>query len=112
MYLAPERVGELLQELAGASAPGSVLVTMSVIEEVVADIQVQGTKSELMGSWKFGCPRDPAGWLAAGGWRLALATTRAKMARALGLAPEVCAFEADSASDRDGRSLFMVATLA
>lgn len=112
MYLEPARVEALLRELAGLSAPGSMLLTVSVTEEVVADIQGKGTSSELMREWKFGCPADPRGWLGGLGWAPRVVATRASLAAALGLAPEVCAFEADTEAIKDGRSLFIAAALA
>lgn len=56
--------------LAGASAPGSALVAVSVTELVIQDIQAKGSSSELLSTWKWGCPTDPrqvihAHWL---GW--------------------------------------------
>ena len=52
MYLEPSRVDELLKELAGISAPGSALLTISVTDEVVTDIKTKGTTSELMATWQ------------------------------------------------------------
>jgi hypothetical protein len=43
------------------------------------------------------------------GWAAGLVTTRAKMALALRLAPELCAFEADPEASKSGRSLFIAA---
>jgi O-methyltransferase involved in polyketide biosynthesis len=59
MYLEAARVSALLQEVAASSAPGSALLTMSVTEDVITDLREQGTASELMATWRFGCPRDP-----------------------------------------------------
>jgi hypothetical protein len=81
-----------------------------VTEEVVAGIAAGGSKSELMRAWRFGCPPDPAAWLAGAGWRAERVTTRARIAAALGLDREVCGFLADANAAGDGRSLFIAAT--
>lgn len=112
MYLQPGRVDELLKELAGLSAPGSALLTVSVTEAVIESIKAKGTTSELMSTWTFGCPADPRDWLASLGWKAEVVATRASLAKALGLAPEICGFEADPASEKDGKSLFIAASLA
>ena len=112
MYLEPERVTGLLKELAGLSAPGSALLTVSVIESVIEDIKSKGTTSELMSTWTFGCPADPREWLAGLGWKAEVVATRASLAKALGLAPEICLFETDLESPKNGRSLFIAASLA
>lgn len=59
MYLAPQRAQELLQEMAQASASGSALITVSVTEDVIKGLKANGTKSELLATWRFGCPADP-----------------------------------------------------
>jgi O-methyltransferase involved in polyketide biosynthesis len=110
MYLEPARATALLAELAALSAPGSALLAVSVTEEVVASIAAGGSKSELMRAWRFGCPPDPAAWLAGAGWRAERVTTRARIAAALGLDREVCGFLADANAAGDGRSLFIAAT--
>lgn len=46
--------------LAGASAPGSLLIAMSVTDETIVNIQRNGSASELLSTWKFGCPPDPS----------------------------------------------------
>ena len=38
---------------------GSVLVAVSATESMVEDIQRNQYESELMRTWKFGCPPDP-----------------------------------------------------
>ena len=111
MYLQPERVTALLTELAGLSAPGSALLTVSVTDDVIADIKTKGTNSELMGTWQFGCPPDPRQWLTSVGWQAQVVATRASLAGALGLGADVCAFETDPSSEKNGRSLFIAASL-
>lgn len=59
MYLAPDRVAQLLREVAAASAPGSVLLAVSITDSMLASIKARGAKSSLMATWKFGCPHDP-----------------------------------------------------
>lgn len=54
-------------------------------------------------------PLLPLQWLVNAGWAAGLVTTRAKMALALRLAPELCAFEADPEASKSGRSLFIAA---
>lgn len=109
MYLAPEHANALVSETSRLSAPGSALVTVSVIEQVIEDIRKKGTKSELMREWKFGCPEDPKGWLRGAGWQPALVASRGFLADALGLDPDVCAFDGKGRGN-DGRLLFMAAT--
>lgn len=111
MYLEPAAVNALFKEMAAASAPGSLAVFMSVTEDVLSDIKSKGSSSsELMKSWKFGCPRDPEEWLRGVGWKVELTMTRADMASALRLDPNVCTFRADKEWQQARRSLFMVAT--
>lgn len=38
--------------------------------------------------------------------------TRGSLARVLGLTPDVCAFDIQEGSEKDGRSLFIAASLA
>jgi O-methyltransferase involved in polyketide biosynthesis len=111
MYLEPVAVNALFKEMASASAPGSLAVFMSVTEDVLSDIKSKGpSSSELMKSWKFGCPRDPEEWLRGVGWKVELTMTRADMASALRLDPNMCTFRADKEWQQARRSLFMVAT--
>lgn len=112
MYLDPSRVDELLKELKGMSAPGSALLTVSVTDDVVTSIKTNGTDSDLMSTWQFGCPADPKPWLSGLGWNASVVATRASLAKALGLAPEICGFETDSSSPKNGRSLFIAASVA
>lgn len=44
------------------------------------------------------------------GWRLQLASDRARQAAALGLDPELCAFPAGKEGSKEAASLFMAAT--
>lgn len=110
MYLSPERCSSLLKEVAAMSSPGSALLTVSVTEDVIQGIEKQGSSSELMNSWKFGCPADPKDWMKGLGWKVEVVGTRATLARALKLSREVCSFETDPASEKDGRSLFIAAS--
>ena len=55
---------------------------------------------------------DPKPWLAGLGWKTAVVATRASLAKALGLAPEICGFETDINSPKNGRSLFIAASVA
>jgi O-methyltransferase involved in polyketide biosynthesis len=112
MYLEPSRVDSLLKEIAGMSAPGSALLTVSVTDDVVTNIKTNGTASDLMSTWQFGCPADPKPWLAGLGWNAAVVATRASLAKALGLTPEICGFETDMKSPKNGRSLFIAASVA
>lgn len=109
MYLAPSEVASLLMEMAGASAPGSMLVTVSVTEAVIDGIQQRGSGSELLGTWKFGCPADPAQFFKDLGWRQDLALTRSQMAASLNIDPQLCAFQKEDSSAP--RSLFIVASV-
>jgi len=120
MYLDPQRVDELLKELKMMSAPGSALLTVSVTDDVVARIKAEGADiigynnlgSNLMSTWQFGCPADPKPWLFGLGWKASVVATRASMAKALGLAPEICGFETDSSSPKNRRSLFIAASVS
>jgi O-methyltransferase involved in polyketide biosynthesis len=111
MYLEPSRVDALLKELKEMSAPGSALLTVSVTDDVVTNIKTKGTDSDLMATWQFGCPADPKPWLASLGWTAAVVGTRASLAKALGLAAEICGFETDESSPKNGRSLFIAASV-
>ena len=51
-------------------------------------------------------------WLAGLGWKAELVGTRASLAGALGLGQDVCAFSVDPDSPKNGRSLFIAATVA
>lgn len=113
MYLSPKRAEDLLKEAASVSAPGSALVTVSVIEEVIEDIQKRNSRkqaSDLMSTWRFGCPRDPTDWLQKTGWKDLLVTSRGSLADALDIDHMVCDFDGKG-QGRDGRLLFIVATL-
>jgi hypothetical protein len=41
------------------SVEGSAFVGISVTQAVIDRINAKGSASELMGTWKFGCPPDP-----------------------------------------------------
>ncbi|GAB4822266.1 hypothetical protein N2152v2_009312 [Parachlorella kessleri] len=111
MYLTQQEVEALLDEVAGASAPGSLLVAMSVTDAVIADIERNGSSSELIRTWKFGCPADPRQFLTEHGWHLELALTRGQMGRRLRLNPGLCTFAFDSGDTIEARSLFFTASV-
>lgn len=113
MYLDADRVPLFLEEVAKLSAVGSALVALSVTEQVIADIKSENGKysSTLLSEWKFGCPADPREWLQGLGWKAEVVATRASLALALGLKPEICGFDTDPTSPKDGRSLFIAASV-
>ncbi|PSC68451.1 general transcription factor IIH subunit 2 [Micractinium conductrix] len=120
MYLQESQVTALLQRMAELSPEGSVFVGVSVTEGVIKRIrerQASGERtSDLMSTWQFGCPPDPTEFLAACGWRLQLASTRAQQAAALGLNLEMCSFpgvsNGDASKNGDGERADSRATAA
>ncbi|KAI3429344.1 hypothetical protein D9Q98_005439 [Chlorella vulgaris] len=113
MYLDEADVKALLAKLAELSVEGSAFVGISVTQAVIDRINAKGSASELMGTWKFGCPPDPTALFAECGWKLQQATDRARQAAALGLNPELCSFPTSAAAEGGtsrGTSLFMTAT--
>jgi O-methyltransferase involved in polyketide biosynthesis len=111
MYLTPERVDELLQEIRGLSSIGSCLITGLVTEDVLVENSAAG-RSGLMKEWKSGCPKDPTAWMKSLGWNVQRVSTRAKIAKALDLNPEWCSFETDPDNPSAAKGLFVVATLS
>ena len=110
MYLEPARVDALLKELASISARGSCFLTGVVTENCIATLSDKSRKNPLMKEWKSGVPQNPTPWLKTLGWNSRLVITRAEIAEALGLSPEVCAF--DVKEENAARGFFIVATVA
>ncbi|KDD72902.1 hypothetical protein H632_c2756p0 [Helicosporidium sp. ATCC 50920] len=121
MYLEPEDARGLLATLAAQSAPGSLLIAHNVTEEFLAAVDEGVVESyppfswDLVKTWTFGLPADPGRLLAAAGWNVKEATTRAAIAREIfgGQATDLegCAdFETLVWSPRDRAVLFVVAT--
>lgn len=122
MYLEKPLVESLLQKIAELSPAGSAFVAVSLTEGAMQRMKARqagqgAARSSLLSTWVFGCPDDPAEFLASNGWQLQLQTDRAQQAAALGIDSELCAFGPagstnGSAEGRADGSLFLVCTPA
>lgn len=108
MYLEPARVDALLREIASMSAGGSCFLTGVVTERCITNLLEKKSINPLMKEWKSGVPQDPAPWLKSLGWNSRLVITRAEIAEALGLSPDICSFE--TIQEDVTKGFFIVAT--
>ncbi|KAL6769918.1 hypothetical protein ACKKBG_A32875 [Auxenochlorella protothecoides x Auxenochlorella symbiontica] len=108
MYLEGKSVASLLSTISRLSSQNSALLTMSLTESMLNRLSgVRSPRAELIATWKFGCPTDPTDYFAALGWEVESISTRADMATALKLDPEIC--QKSPSASPGGGTLFIVA---